>query len=421
MKADIAVFAYSEQPYRAVIEGGPASVSLVVVNGQALYGLEDLATPLALAPDTCERVSPCGGEARALCFKGSAPAFTRTVAELEELLSGQLAAVTMPAGYEYAGTLHSLWECRPEERRSCDPRAPSDGDTDGDAIPDDSDNCPLAWDPTQVDADGDSQGDACDLCPLDPVSDDCAPPSADDFDADGVPNDDDNCAEVANLDQADRDSDGKGDACDACPDAPNPGAAGCPVEVQAIRDPSHPEHPAELSVVRVSGLVVTAVGPSGFHAQDPAAATFGGVYVFTSSAPTVAEGDVVDVDGTYEEYFGLSELTGPTVTRTATGSPIPAPIVVDPCAVGTGGASAEAYESMLVRVEGVDVTSANPDAGAGDYGEMEVESCLRVDDGYYAGFSRVVGTRYSSIQGPLFYSFSHTKLRPRRAGDLSVP
>jgi hypothetical protein len=106
MKADIAVFAYSEQPYRAVIEGGPAAVSLVLVNGQALYGLEALAAPLALAPDTCERVAPCGGEARSLCFKGSAPAFTRTVAELEELLSGQLAAVTMPAGYEYAGTLH---------------------------------------------------------------------------------------------------------------------------------------------------------------------------------------------------------------------------------------------------------------------------------------------------------------------------
>jgi hypothetical protein len=52
---------------------------------------------------------------------------------------------------------------------------------------------------------------------------------------------------------------------------------------------------------------------------------------------------------------------------------------------------------------------------------MEVEGCLRVDDGYYAGFSRVVGTRYISIQGPLFYSFSNTKLRPRRAGDLSVP
>ena len=66
-------------------------------------------------------------------------------------------------------------------------------------------------------------------------------------------------------------------------------------------------------------------------------------------------------------------------------------------------------------------TSANPDAGAGDFGEMEVDGCLRVDDGYYAGFSRVVGTRYIGIQGPLFYSFSNTKLRPRRASDLSVP
>lgn len=42
-----------------------------------------------------------------------------------------------------------------------------------------------------------------------------------DSDADGVPNADDNCPLVSNVDQADRDGDGIGDLCDNCADVPN--------------------------------------------------------------------------------------------------------------------------------------------------------------------------------------------------------
>jgi len=41
-----------------------------------------------------------------------------------------------------------------------------------------------------------------------------------DSDADGIPNSEDNCISVSNEDQADADGDGKGDACDKCPDDP---------------------------------------------------------------------------------------------------------------------------------------------------------------------------------------------------------
>ena len=41
-------------------------------------------------------------------------------------------------------------------------------DTDGDTVPDFSDNCPLTPNPNQEDADGDGVGDVCDLCPADP-------------------------------------------------------------------------------------------------------------------------------------------------------------------------------------------------------------------------------------------------------------
>lgn len=75
-------------------------------------------------------------------------------------------------------------------------------DSDGDGVPDEGDNCPMAPNPDQADGDMDGQGDACDG----------------DTDGDGVPPESDNCPDVANADQFDADRDGQGDACDDDPD-----------------------------------------------------------------------------------------------------------------------------------------------------------------------------------------------------------
>jgi PKD repeat protein len=72
-----------------------------------------------------------------------------------------------------------------------------DTDTDGDGVPDARDLCPGTAAGTPVDTSG---------CPV--------PPAGRDMDADGVPDRHDNCKKVPNPDQADRDGDGKGDACD---------------------------------------------------------------------------------------------------------------------------------------------------------------------------------------------------------------
>ncbi len=82
------------------------------------------------------------------------------------------------------------------------------GDTDGDAILDEEDNCPLISNPGQEDADSDDIGDACDNCT--------------DTDGDGYGNPGypasycslDNCPDISNPDQSDQDGDGKGDVCD---------------------------------------------------------------------------------------------------------------------------------------------------------------------------------------------------------------
>ncbi|WP_437669500.1 Kelch repeat-containing protein [Sorangium sp. So ce131] len=70
-------------------------------------------------------------------------------------------------------------------------------DADGDAIPDDRDNCDRP-NTTQDDADEDGVGDAC----------------TDDDDGDGLADDADNCPVTRNADQRDGNGDGVGDACD---------------------------------------------------------------------------------------------------------------------------------------------------------------------------------------------------------------
>ena len=92
-------------------------------------------------------------------------------------------------------------------------------DSDGDGVPDDQDNCPDVANADQADGDGDGAGDACDGCPDDAGKLEggvCGCGVADDdSDGDGVPDCVDNCPDDPNPDQADSDGNGLGDACDA--------------------------------------------------------------------------------------------------------------------------------------------------------------------------------------------------------------
>ncbi|MGD0204843.1 MAG: M36 family metallopeptidase [Dehalococcoidia bacterium] len=89
-------------------------------------------------------------------------------------------------------------------------------DSDGDGVPDDTDNCPTISNPGQEDGDSDGKGDVCDNCPT--VSN----PTQTNSDGDTYGDACDNCPSVTNQNQADSDSDGKGNVCDNCPTNSNP-------------------------------------------------------------------------------------------------------------------------------------------------------------------------------------------------------
>ena len=92
----------------------------------------------------------------------------------------------------------------------------TDGDIDGDGVPDLLDNCPCSANSGQLDSDNDGYGNTCDNCP------NKYNPLQEDYDDDGIGDNCDNCRSIYNPEQTDSDRDGYGDACDNCPNAYNP-------------------------------------------------------------------------------------------------------------------------------------------------------------------------------------------------------
>jgi predicted extracellular nuclease len=120
-----------------------------------------------------------------------------------------------------------------------------------------------------------------------------------------------------------------------------------PPPTSAIRDIQGTSHISTRNGIAVSNIpgIVTALKSNGFYMQDPSPdsdpATSEGIFVFTSSAPTVAVGDSVLVSGTVSEYrdtnpvassLTLTEIASPVITVQSSGNALPAAIVI-----GTGG------------------------------------------------------------------------------------
>lgn len=397
--ADIAVFAAeSGEHHRAVLEAGNEEVALVIRGGEPLYGERDVVQAL---DSTCEALEVCSLE-RAVCTSRE---WNTTYDALATAVSGSYAAA-------FCGG-------PPADEPTCVPSRPSEftgaltaSDADGDGIADGDDNCPAVFNPVrpidsgvQPDADGDGVGDACDPTPI-----------GDDIDGDGVANADDNCPLVANDDQTDTDGDDKGDACDPCPTIHNTGV--CPPAVVAIADIQQGEVP-EGSAASLSGVVVTAVGSNNAYVQDPnaAQAAWSGIMVFTGSSPGVVIGDVVDVSGTVEEYFEMTELSGATITKTGTTTPI------EPTALTVAQAATEDYEGVLVTL--TDVTTvvdpwdcSNDHPSCSDPNLWEVNGAIVVGDAVYQDSDWAAKAGSMPVTGVMHYRFERRRIYPRVSADL---
>lgn len=423
--ADIAVFrAAPGATWRGVLDAEVQDTALVLRGGLVQLGDADLVGKLPKGgPSDCEPLDVCGVPKK-VCTPRE---IGMTLAQLQSAI---MASYSKTYPLFFCGAPQNEPSCTPFRKGEFDGK-PKAGDMDGDGIADAADNCPDVFNPPrpmdkgkQPDADGDKQGDACDPCPFDANSTACTSVDPNDVDSDGVPNATDNCKSAANPDQKDADQDGKGDACDPCPAFPNPGASGCPTSIYAIK--KGVAGPGDSVIVQ--DAVVTAVGTQGFVMQarpDTGAwegPKFSGLYVYTKGAIAVAQGDRVDVTGAVSDYYGQLQLINASVKVLPGKGVLPDPAdVANPALLATTSEEADAWESVLVRVGPVTVTSVAPDPAGekGDINEFVVTGELRVDDFFHliTPFP-TVGETFEGLTGVMRWSFKNMKLEPRDALDV---
>jgi len=421
--ADIAIFSTTEHPdERALIEGNPGDVLITMRSGIPLYGDTNLVDGLLPGDAGCEPLSVCGVPKK-VCAKRETG----------------VALATMQAGGGY-----DLFFCGvPTGEPSCEPSRPGeyDGvtadDDDGDGVSDAQDNCPLIFNPirpmdngVQADNDGDDVGDVCDPCPFDANTTECTGFNPDDVDGDTVVNEFDNCPRHPNLDQTDTDDDNIGDVCDECPQDANPDGAACPATIYDVKDGTvEVGRMVALSDVIVTGVAKSGTSLTGFFVQVDESASYyagpeySGVYVYAKGfSPIPAVGDVVSFSGKVTLFWGQIEMTDISGFVKNGTAATPAPTLVSPADVATGGVDAQAMEAVLVEIQNVSVTSVNPPVGGGDSSpnnEFVVDGSLRVNDFMYliSPFP-VVGDGFDSIVGVMRLGNDDFKLEPRGAADV---
>ncbi|BAZ07476.1 esterase-like activity of phytase family protein [Calothrix sp. NIES-3974] len=229
--------------------------------------------------------------------------------------------------------------------------------------------------------------------------------------------------------------------------------------------------PLVNQLVTTTGIV-TAVDSNGFYLQDRTGdgnnATSDGIFVFTSSAPTVRVGDDVQVRGRVSEFFPGGVATGnlsttqiggsPTITVRSSGNPLPAATII-----GSGGRipptaniDDDAFTSFDPNTDGIDffeslegmlVTAKDAIAVAGtnrfgeiftvvdngrgatgisqrgtlnispnDFNPERVQ--IQQDTGILPGFTFPqvnVGARLGDVTGVVGYSFGNFEIYPTQA------
>jgi predicted extracellular nuclease len=149
--------------------------------------------------------------------------------------------------------------------------------------------------------------------------------------------------------------------------------------------------PFDNQNVIVNNNVVTAVGSNRFYMQTPTARddndadTSNGIQVFTGSMPTVAVGDLVNVEGTAVEFFDMTQIEAVSVSVISSSNPLPAQIVLDattPSPIAPQDPlEFERFEGMRVTLTGGIVCSGNQGFGSDPLAEVYItagpDQCFR--------------------------------------------
>ena len=202
-----------------------------------------------------------------------------------------------------------------------------------------------------------------------------------------------------------------------------------------IQDPSSSKYPRRGDVVEVKGVLVStqiydvSANLKGFFVADPSANKWGGLQITVSKefAESLAVGDVVDIKGRVEEYFGNTQINaqpsvGGDVKKTGANQLDQLkPVVVPVAELGQhpadknkpDEAGTEPYEGMLVEVQNVEVETAPDSRGA-----FTLKGGVVVDRTLFT-YAANKGDTFKSLRGVILYSFDRYRLLPRSIDDIT--
>lgn len=206
------------------------------------------------------------------------------------------------------------------------------------------------------------------------------------------------------------------------------------VTIQDIQDASSPNHVGKGGGVILKGVIATTPlfrvndTLNGFFIGDTFPAKHGGVMVVIGKddLKTLKIGDVLDVEGAVDEYFGNTQVSaqasrGGIVTNTGSNreSDIKAVEVkaedlpADPTDKGNPDASKpEPYEGMLVELKNVTVETE-----ADQYGAWTLQGGVLVEDTFFR-YKPKKGDKIGFVRGVLQYTFDKYRLLPRTYKDI---
>lgn len=174
----------------------------------------------------------------------------------------------------------------------------------------------------------------------------------------------------------------------------------------------------ENTIVQLANKTVVAVRYNGIYVSEAPHGMYNGIWVYGGNAFVggFAEGDVVNIEGEYYEYFDLSEVDvqAGLVQLVSTGGPVPPPSVV-PAAELVDPLTAEPWESCQITIPDQGYVTVLPSS----YGEWFVTygaGDVMFDDYWYDDSTVALDDCYEAATGILNYNFGSFKLEPFETG-----
>lgn len=191
-------------------------------------------------------------------------------------------------------------------------------------------------------------------------------------------------------------------------------------DIQYTTDPSG-DSPLNGQVVTIKGIVTAehrgenrangGISDGYFFMMDSAKA-WSGIQVYYSDS-TAAEGDMVTITGTVNEYYGQTQIKNVTeFIRHSTRNPLPGPLDVTTADAGT-----EAYEGCLVRVNDVTIV----ETGIGSYNNWRVDDgsgAIKIDTRAKYYYTPLLNEPVKSLTGIVLYGYGEFSIAPRLAWDI---